>query len=136
MCELLGMSFNLPVNPSISFRGFRFRGEENPDGWGMAFYPDEAAQIIKEPISAKRSELSEFLQNYKGVKSKIFIGHVRYASRGAILMVVSSSFKVSFRLIRRRKKQEKSNYLFPLFWIDNEATCIRFEKEKYFLKWT
>ncbi|RLG09391.1 hypothetical protein DRN73_09960, partial [Candidatus Pacearchaeota archaeon] len=23
---LLGMSFNLPVNPSISFRGFRFRG--------------------------------------------------------------------------------------------------------------
>ncbi|RKZ00432.1 MAG: hypothetical protein DRQ04_06230 [Candidatus Hydrothermota bacterium] len=23
MCELLGMSFNLPVRPSISFRGFR-----------------------------------------------------------------------------------------------------------------
>jgi len=44
MCELLGMSFNLPVRPSISFRGFRHRGEENPDGWGIAFYPDEAGR--------------------------------------------------------------------------------------------
>jgi len=62
MCELLGMSFNLPVRPSISFRGFRHRGEENPDGWGIAFYPDEAAQIIKEPIKAAKSHLSRFLQ--------------------------------------------------------------------------
>ncbi|RSN77202.1 class II glutamine amidotransferase, partial [Candidatus Methanodesulfokora washburnensis] len=39
MCELLGMSFNLPVNPRISFRGFRLRGKYNRDGWGLAFYP-------------------------------------------------------------------------------------------------
>jgi len=50
MCELLAMSFNLPVRPNISFRGFRHRGESNPHGWGIAFYPDESAQIIKEPI--------------------------------------------------------------------------------------
>ena len=43
MCELLGLCFNLPVRPDISFRGFRHRGENNPDGWGIAFFPDESA---------------------------------------------------------------------------------------------
>jgi len=84
MCELLGMSFNLPVNPRISFRGFRLRGKYNRDGWGLAFYPDESAQIFKEPIKAGESALSEFLKNYTEIRSKIFIGHVRYASRGGI----------------------------------------------------
>ena len=49
MCELLAMSFNLPVTPNISFKAFRSRSERNPDGWGIAFYPDESVQIIKEP---------------------------------------------------------------------------------------
>lgn len=82
MCELLGMSFNLPVKPSISFRGFRYRGENNPHGWGIAFYPDESAQVIKEPIKAGKSSLSEFLKDYEEVRSKIFFGHVRYATVG------------------------------------------------------
>lgn len=87
MCELLGMSFNLPIRPSISFRGFRHRGKHNPDGWGIAFYPDEcasAAQVIKEPIEAKESKLSKFLKDYEKVKSKIFVAHVRRASMGKV----------------------------------------------------
>ena len=36
MCELLGLAFNKPISPSLSFRGFRHRGERNPDGWGLA----------------------------------------------------------------------------------------------------
>ena len=83
MCELLGMSFNLPVKPNISFRGFRRRGEYNPHGWGIAFYPDESVQVIKEPVKAKRSHLSRFLQDYEEVKSKIFVAHVRYSSVGS-----------------------------------------------------
>lgn len=82
MCELLGMCFNKEVTPSISFRGFRQRGGENPDGWGIAFYPDESALVYKEPIMATQSRLSEFLRDYKELKSKIFIGHVRRASKG------------------------------------------------------
>lgn len=78
------MSFNLPVRPSISFRGFRHRGKYNPHGWGIAFYPDESAQIIKEPIAAEKSSLSQFLQNYREVKSRIFVGHVRFASEGSV----------------------------------------------------
>lgn len=76
------MSFNLPVRPTFSFTGFRHRGKSNPDGWGLAFYHDESAQIIKEPIKAGRSELSRFLKNYPNVKSKTFIAHVRLASSG------------------------------------------------------
>lgn len=85
MCELLGMSFNLPIKPSISFRGFRYRGEENPDGWGIAFYPDckKAAQVIKEPITATKSNLLEFVRDYPRIESKIFVAHVRAASRGS-----------------------------------------------------
>ena len=83
MCELLGMSFNLPVKPSISFKGFRHRGESNPHGWGIAFYPDKSAQVVKEPIKAKESSLSKFLQEYQEVKSEIFVAHVRYTSIGS-----------------------------------------------------
>ena len=78
------MSFNRAVNARISFRGFRHRSSGNPHGWGLAYYPDESAQVFKEPISAKRSELAEFVGNYKGVKSRIFIAHVRFASRGGL----------------------------------------------------
>jgi len=77
------MPFNLSVRPSISFRGFRHRGESNPHGWGIAFYPDESAQVIKEPIKVKESHLSKFLQGYQQLKSKIFIGHVRYSTTGS-----------------------------------------------------
>ncbi|HSB47042.1 MAG TPA: class II glutamine amidotransferase [Candidatus Bilamarchaeum sp.] len=83
MCELLGMSFSGPVAPSISFTGFRQRGEHHPDGWGIAFYPDSSAQVFKEPIKAGASALSGFLRNYSGAQSKIIIGHVRKASVGS-----------------------------------------------------
>ena len=81
MCELLGMSFNLPVRPKISFRKFRQRDEENPDGWGLAFYPDSSAQIFKEPLKATKSDLSGFLKDYPEVRSKIIIGHEKNGAR-------------------------------------------------------
>ena len=84
MCELLGMSFNSPVRPTFSFEVFRKRGEKHPDGWGLAYYPDESAQIIKEPLKAGKSELSKFLRDYEKVKSKIFISHVRRSSAGEV----------------------------------------------------
>jgi predicted glutamine amidotransferase len=82
MCELLGLSFNLPVRPSISFRGFRLRGDKNPDGWGIGFYPDESVQVFKEQRNAPDSQLSTFLVNYEIMQSKIFLAHVRLSSRG------------------------------------------------------
>ncbi|MGZ7043670.1 MAG: class II glutamine amidotransferase [Methanobacterium sp.] len=80
MCELLGLCFNRAVRPNLSFKGFRIRSEENPDGWGIAFYPDISAQIIKEPLEAEVSLLSEFIENYPKIRSEIFISHVRLNS--------------------------------------------------------
>ncbi len=82
MCELLGMSFNMAVNPHISFRAFRSRGESNPDGWGLAYYPDSSCQIFKEEIKAGASPLSKFLMGYEKIRSRTIIGHVRHKSRG------------------------------------------------------
>ena len=77
MCELLGMSFNKPVRPSISFKGFRLRGKKNPDGWGLAYYPDKSVQVFKEHLKASESRLSEFLRKYSEIRFKLFIAYVR-----------------------------------------------------------
>lgn len=83
MCELLGICFNLTVDPRVSFSGFRQRSKKNPDGWGLAFYPDETAQVIKEPIKGTESPLSDFLKDYS-ISAKIFLAHVRIASSGNV----------------------------------------------------
>jgi glutamine amidotransferase len=82
MCELLGMSFSAPVRPAITFVGFRRRGVDNPDGWGIARYDGKACQVLKEPIDARKSRLAGFVRNYQGFSSRIIIAHVRKASRG------------------------------------------------------
>lgn len=84
MCELLGMSFNEPVRPNISVKGFRKKSERNPDGWGVAYYPDESVQVIKEPLEAGESFLSEFIRNYNEISTEIFIMHVRKSSIGSV----------------------------------------------------
>ena len=80
MCELLGLCFNHAVRPNLSFKGFRIRSKSNPDGWGIAFYPDASAQVIKEPLEAEKSLLSDFIENYEKIKSEIFLSHVRLNS--------------------------------------------------------
>jgi glutamine amidotransferase len=83
MCELLGLSFNEPVSPQVSFRAFTRRSQVNPDGWGIAFYPDKAAQVIKEPKKAEESKWAAFIKEDKlPIQSKIFIIHVRKTSVG------------------------------------------------------
>jgi glutamine amidotransferase len=82
MCELLGLAFNQPVRPSLSFRGFRHRSNDNPDGWGLAAFPDDSAQVFKEPLEAEESALAAFLRDYRQLTSKIFIGHVRLGNVG------------------------------------------------------
>ncbi|MBM4241314.1 MAG: class II glutamine amidotransferase [Euryarchaeota archaeon] len=100
MCELLGLSFKHPITPSLSFKGFRHRGEKNPDGWGVAFYPDESVQIIKEAIKSNESSLSKFLENYSKIKSKIFIAHVRESSQGM------TSYKNTHPFLRELNSKE------------------------------
>jgi len=61
MCELLGLAFNRPVSPGLSFRGFRRRGRRNRDGWGLAAITAKKPTIVKEPINAEESDTAATL---------------------------------------------------------------------------
>lgn len=99
MCELLGIAFNEPVTASIAFRGFRHRGKQNPHGWGLAWFSNNEVQIRKEPAPASESAEATRLQKEmaRQISSPIFIGHVRYASRGAINQANTHPFLKTFR---------------------------------------
>ncbi|MEI6037832.1 MAG: class II glutamine amidotransferase [Planctomycetota bacterium] len=84
MCELLGLAFNKPISPGLSFRGFRHRAARNEGGWGLAAITPTKARITKEPLRADRSELSQNLRDDPQLIAPIFIGHVRRASCGDV----------------------------------------------------
>ncbi|MEM3569123.1 MAG: class II glutamine amidotransferase [Candidatus Jordarchaeales archaeon] len=80
MCDILAMCFSKPVTASFSLRGFKMKGKFNYHGWGVAWYQDGAAQIVKEPVTALRSRLFDNLLKNMEARSEIFIAHVRRAS--------------------------------------------------------
>src|SRR6185295_11750557 len=51
MCELMGLSFDQPVSADFSLRAFACRDAENPDGWGLAWYPDQSLALVKEALT-------------------------------------------------------------------------------------
>ena len=96
MCDLLGLSFNVPVIAKISLDIFQQRGDANPDGWGLAFYKDDRLQIIKEPHSANNSSLYDFMERY--THSKTIISHVRRSTRGIPSYLNTHPFYRRFRI--------------------------------------
>lgn len=55
MCELLGMSANVPTDICFSFRGLMRRGGEtgpHRDGWGIAFYEVKGCEHFMTPNRA------------------------------------------------------------------------------------
>jgi len=97
MCELLGLSFNQPARCSLSFRGFRERGLHNPDGWGVARFDGPVCQVFKEPVTAVASGLATFVRDYEPFQSRVFIAHVRWASRGEVALQNTHPFVRTFR---------------------------------------
>lgn len=86
MCQLLGLSVNREVHPGVYFSTLLSRSNLHPDGWGLGCYSGDShsATIFKEPIRGSDSHLANFLCSYNKLKSKIFIGHIRKASRGSV----------------------------------------------------
>src|SRR5262249_57616396 len=59
------------------------RGDaENPDGWGLGWYPDRSLAIVKEPTEWGESKYSGFLESYHGLRARTYIGHVRHKTSG------------------------------------------------------
>lgn len=94
MCELLGMSANVPTDICFSFSGLAQRGGgsgPHKDGWGVAFYEDAGLREFREPTASCRSGLAQYLQQHP-IKSRAVIGHVRQANVGAVALVNTHPF--------------------------------------------
>lgn len=94
MCELLGMSANVPTDICFSFSGLVQRGGKtgpHTDGWGIAFYEGKGCRLFHDPLSSADSEIARFIKRYS-IKSKIIISHVRKANRGKVSLANTHPF--------------------------------------------
>ncbi|WP_432459855.1 MULTISPECIES: class II glutamine amidotransferase [unclassified Agarivorans] len=86
MCELLGMSANVPTDICFSFTGLVQRGGvtgPHVDGWGITFYEGKGCRSFKDPAPSSESKIAELVQAFP-IKSKAVIGHIRQANRGCV----------------------------------------------------
>lgn len=88
MSDLLAMSFDMPVSPSISFNSpVRAEGAAGtadlPRGWGMGWYPgdESAAVVIKDPTSVGDNVMAQVLQGWERFRSATFLCHLRGAAQ-------------------------------------------------------
>src|SRR5579872_2378715 len=84
MCELLGMSCNLPTDIVFSFTGFALRGGKtgpHADGWGLALYQGRYARTFLEESPACASAMAAFIRQ-NPIKTLLAVAHVRKKTRG------------------------------------------------------
>jgi len=135
MCELLGMSANVPTDVCFSFSGLIRRGGvtgPHKDGWGIVFYEGKGTRIFLEPKAGAYSEIAQLVQKFP-IKSKTVIAHIRRANIGAVCLENTHPFTRELwgenwtfahngRLIGVKKK--KLNYYKPVGTTDSEhAFC-------------
>lgn len=88
MCELLGMSANVPTDICFSFTGLVQRGgvtAPHVDGWGITFYEGKGYRTFKDPLPSCRSEIARLVKNYP-IKSCAIVSHIRQANRGRVAL--------------------------------------------------
>lgn len=94
MCELLGMSANVPTDICFSFAGLMQRGGgtgPHKDGWGIGFYEDRGLQIFQDSQASVDSPLAELISQYPR-KSKTVISHIRQANVGEVKLANTHPF--------------------------------------------
>ncbi|RKF18033.1 class II glutamine amidotransferase [Alginatibacterium sediminis] len=88
MCELLGMSANVPTDICFSFTGLVQRGGvtgPHVDGWGITFYEGKGCRSFKDPQPSCQSKIAELVREFP-IKSKAVISHIRQANRGHVAL--------------------------------------------------
>jgi len=84
MCQLLGLSSSDRIRLTFDWQSFVMQGSEqggNPDGWGVAFYEDVDAVLLREAKPAAESSMVQFL-NKHAPRSDMIISHIRRATFG------------------------------------------------------
>lgn len=88
MCELLGMTANVPTDIRFSFAGLMRRGGHtgpHRDGWGIAFYEGKGCRAFHDPQPSAQSEIARLVREYP-IKSRTVISHIRRANRGRVAL--------------------------------------------------
>jgi predicted glutamine amidotransferase len=88
MCELLGMSANVPTDIRFSFAGLARRGGAtgpHRDGWGITFYEGRGCRSFHDPQPSATSDIARLIRAYP-IKSRVVIAHVRRANRGRVAL--------------------------------------------------
>ncbi|MDR0577332.1 MAG: class II glutamine amidotransferase [Candidatus Accumulibacter sp.] len=86
MCELLGMSANVPTDICFSFAGLVRRGGgtgPHRDGWGITFYENKGCRTFKDPQPSYESPIARLVSEYP-IKSCAVVAHIRQANRGRV----------------------------------------------------
>jgi predicted glutamine amidotransferase len=94
MCELLGMSANVPTDICFSFAGLRQRGGgvgPHRDGWGVAFYEGAGVRCFHDPEPCHESAIARLIESYP-IKSEVVICHVRQANVGRVMLANTHPF--------------------------------------------
>lgn len=99
-CDLFLMSSHSAYYANNSLYNFAKYGKSNIDGWGIGYYIDSRSQIKKssEPVyNTKTHNLNnEFSELIKKISSTIILGHLRLASRGAVMEENNHPFPLNF----------------------------------------
>ncbi len=88
VCELLGMSANVPTDICFSFTGLMKRGGQtgpHADGWGITFYDGKGSRTFKDPAACYNSDIARLVQSYP-IKSCAVISHIRQANVGKVAL--------------------------------------------------
>jgi predicted glutamine amidotransferase len=88
MCELLGMSANVPTDLCFSLRGLVRRGGDtgpHRDGWGIGLYAGRGCRLFHDPRPSIVSEVAKLIQG-QAIKSHIIISHIRKATHGRVCL--------------------------------------------------
>lgn len=88
MCELFAMSARFPTTIHLSLDELaRHGGATGPhrDGWGIAFFQEGDALILREPDAASESPWIPYLQSHD-IRSPLVFAHIRRATQGPRLL--------------------------------------------------
>lgn len=88
MCQLLGMSCNVPTDICFSFAGFSARGggtDVHADGWGIALFEGRGCRLFHDPLPARTSRIAELVRQHP-IRAMSVIAHIRKATRGGVAL--------------------------------------------------
>ena len=82
MCRLFGVISDHECMDGLSDKIERFQtfAKNNPDGWGLGYYDNDSARIVKHPRNALKDPT--FLPSVDDISSNIAIIHLRKRSIG------------------------------------------------------